>query len=259
MNWKKYLIFWFKTSGLSFQAVISTRGASAIFIAGKLIRFFFFIWFLIILEDRIQQVAGYTLSQLILFFLVFNVFDLFGQLFFRGIYWFREDVVSGNFDFNLIKPINPLVQILTVHTDFLDLPLFFIVIAVLGKYIVALPLINLFAFAVVSISGIILVTAFHIFVAALGVITTEVDHTIMIYRDLTTMARFPIDIYTDAIRAILTFVIPIALVFTFPAKALLALLSLKWILFSIIFSLVIFWLSLKLWHYALTQYSSASS
>jgi len=258
-NLKKYLIFWLKTAGLSFQSLTATRGASLMFIAGKLIRFFFFIWFLIILENQIQKVAGYTLNQLIIFFLVFNLFDLFGQLFFRGIYWFREDVVSGNFDFNLIKPINPLVQILTVHTDFLDLPLFLIVIGVLGKYMVTLPVANLFAFALVSISGMILVTAFHIFVAALGVITTEVDHTIMVYRDLTAMARVPVDIYTDAIRALLTFVIPIALIFTFPAKALLALLSINWIIFSLIVSSIVFWLSLKLWRYALTQYSSASS
>ena len=96
---KKYSTYWLKAAGLSLQSLISTRPASLMFMAGKFIRFFFFIWFLVVLEDRIQKVAGYTLDQLITFFLVFNLFDLFGQIFFRGIYWFRADVVSGNFDF----------------------------------------------------------------------------------------------------------------------------------------------------------------
>jgi ABC-2 type transport system permease protein len=256
---KKHFSYWLKTASLTFQSLTATRPASLMFIAGKFIRFFFFIWFLVVLGDRVQKVAGYTLTQLIMFFLVFNIFDLFGQLFFRGIYHFRGDVISGKFDFNLAKPINPLFQALVRHTDFLDIPLFIVVLVFFIKQLLNYTLANIFLLFLVSIGAVILITAFHIIVASIGVLTTEVDHTIMVYRDLSTMARFPIDIYTDAIRALLTFVIPIAIVFTFPAKALMALLSPGWIAFSLIFSLFIFWLSLKLWQYSLTQYSSASS
>ena len=109
------------------------------------------------------------------------------------------------------------------------------------------------------VASLIVITSIHIFVASLGIITTEVDHTIMIYRDLSSMARFPIDIYTDNIRALLTFAIPIALAFTFPAKAILGLLSFPTVIISLLASCAIFWLSLKFWHYAINQYSSASS
>lgn len=256
---KKYITYWLRAASLSLQSLTATRPASLMFISGKFIRFFFFIWFLMILELRIQKLAGYTLDQLIIFFLVFNLFDLLGQIFFRGIYWFRNYIVSGNFDLNLSKPLNPLFQVMARHTDFLDIPLFMVIIIFLVMKIYEAPVFQLTNFILVSISGFILITAFHILVAALGVITTEVDHAIMVYRDISSMARFPVDIYTNFIRALLTFVIPIAVAFTFPAKALLSLLSPIWIIFSLCFSLFIFWLSIKFWRYALTQYSSASS
>ena len=68
-----------------------------------------------------------------------------------------------------------------------------------------------------------------------------------------------VDIYIDFIRAFLTFVVPIALIFTVPAKALFGLLSLKVIIFSLIASVFIYSLSLLFWRHALTKYSSASS
>lgn len=229
------------------------------FIIGKFGRFFLFIWFLWILKDKIQLVAGYSIDQLITFFLIYNFFDLFGQLFYRGIYWFRSEIVSGTFDYRLVKPISSLFQILTRHTDFLDIPLLVLVVIALIKRVSFTHPTSLLIFIFLSLAAIIVLTAIHIIVASIGVITTEVDHTIWIFRDLSAMARVPIDIYVEFIRNILTFIIPIALIFTFPAKAIYGLLSVKVIIFSLLGSLVFYLLSLRFWRFALTKYSSASS
>ncbi len=255
----KYFLVWFKTALLSVQATFANRLGALLFTLGKILRFVLFIAFLMILNSQIKLIGGYTLSQMMIFFLIFNLFDLFGQVFFRGIYWFRNQVISGEFDGRLVKPINPLFQALTNHTDILDVLLLIIVVAYLFNQITNISQPDWISFTAIAIAGMITITAIHIAVAGMGVITTEVDHTIMIYRDVSQMARFPIDIYTDAIRALLTFVIPVALAFTFPAKALLGLLSPITVIVSLIASFVFFWLSLKFWHYALTQYSSASS
>jgi ABC-2 type transport system permease protein len=254
-----YWLFWLKRSSMSFQSLIAARLASALFVLGKLIRFFFFLWFLLILKTRLTLVAGYNFDQLVIFFLVFNFFDLLSQFFFRGIYWFRQDIVSGTFDFKLIKPISPLFNILTNHTDFLDLPLLIVVIIMLVSRISSVSFLTLINFSLLGLGAILTITAIHIVVAAIGVITTEVDHTIWIFRDLGAMGRMPIDIYADFIRAFLTFIVPIALIFTVPAKALFGLLSYQTIIISLLASVIIYLLSLKFWRYALTQYSSASS
>ena len=110
-----------------------------------------------------------------------------------------------------------------------------------------------------GIVAMVLITAVHIFVAAIGVLTTEVDQAIWIFRDLSQAARFPVDIYIEGVRFFLNFVVPIGLIFTIPAKALFGVLSWEWAMVTIVFTVVFYWLIIKFWHYALKKYSSASS
>jgi ABC-2 type transport system permease protein len=255
----KYLEVWKKTASCTIQSNLQQRGGALLFMLGKIIRFIFFLIFLLIIGDRVTKVSDYTLDQMITFFLFFNLFDIFGQTFFRGIYWFREQVVSGEFDFRLVKPMNSLFQVLTRQTDVLDIPILFIVIISLFFKSLSLSLDTIFFTILLVISGLLIVTAIHIFVAGLGVITTEVDHTIMIYRDLSSMARVPVDIYSPSIRAFLTFVIPIGIAYTLPAKVFMELISIDFVISSLMISTLFTILSIIFWNYALTQYSSASS
>ncbi len=256
---KKYFRLWTIVASLSVQANLTQRGGALLFMLGKFIRFGFFLFFIVLIGERVNQVSGYSLDQMIIFFLFFNLFDILGQLLFRGIYGFRQQVLSGEFDFRLIKPVSPLFQVLTRQTDILDTPLLIIVLLALGYYSLGQPLVNLLPFLLLTANGLLIVTAVHIFVAGLGIITTEVDHTIMIFRDFSSMARFPIDIYALPVRTFLTLVIPVAIAYTVPAQAFLGLLQPQTILFSLVIGSVFFFLSLIFWRYALTQYSSASS
>ncbi len=255
----KYLMYWLKITAMTFSSLIATRLASAIFIVGKTLRISLFLIFLFALKDKITLLAGYSFDQLIVFYLIFNLFDLLGQIFYRGIYWYRNEIISGNFDFTLTKPINPLFQVLVSHTDWLDIPpLIFTVIFLIFK----LPTVGwqeLLSFIALGFLAMVLITAIHILVAAVGVLTTEVDNAIWIFRDLSLMARFPTDIYIEGVRAFLTFIVPVALIFTFPAKALLGLLPLKMFIVAAVFAVIFYYLVIKFWHYSLKQYASASS
>jgi ABC-type uncharacterized transport system permease subunit len=259
MNLKKYFYLWWHTTSLSLQSKLARRLSSLMFIVAKFIRFGFYIASLVVVLGKTQTIAGFDLGQMVNFFLVFNLFDLLGQFFFRGIYWFRGKIVSGAFDLSLVKPASPLFLSLVTDTDLLDLPLLLIVIVMLIRQNIHLPLVNLFLFLLLSLAAVFIITALHILIASLGIITTEVDNTIWIYRDLTLLARVPVDIYMGAVRSFLTFVLPVALVFTFPAKALMGLLSWQWIVYSLVFSLFFLFLALNCWRFSLTKYSSASS
>lgn len=256
---RKYLAVWLTTTTLSVETALENRKAAVFFLAGKFMRFFLYLFFLYFIGSRVAVIGGYDLNQMINFYLVFNLLDLFGQIFFRGIYWFRQQIITGEFDFKLAKPVNSLFQVLTRETDILDLPLLLMVIVMLVIINFGVPIFQVGLFLVMILIGVIIITAVHILVASLGVITTEVDHTIMIFRDVSAMARFPVDIYAPAIRSLLTFVLPVAIAYTFPAKALMGLLTPGLIIFSLFGALVVWWLSLRLWRYALTQYTSASS
>lgn len=259
MNLKRYLIYWFKTNELTFESLIADKLSSILFITGKLLRFFFMLGLLFAIKEKIKLVSGYNVDQLVVFFLIFNLFDILSQFFYRGIYWFRSDILSGDFDFKLVKPLNPLFQTLTSHTDFLDIPLLILVIIFLFFRVPSVAGTDLIIFAGLSFISLLILTGVHIFVAALGVITTEVDHTIWIFRNLSGMAQVPVDIYSEAVRTFLTFVIPIGLIFTLPAKALYGLLTPASIFWAAVFGLVFYLLSLKFWYYSLKTYASASS
>src|SRR3989344_3225232 len=116
-----YWKIWWTSSILSVESVLENRLGVAFLLSGKIGRFIFFIFFLVIINRQVQQIAGYSLNQLITFFLMFILLDLFVKLFFRGINCFRDQVDTGEFNCRLPKPVSPLFQALTRHTDILDL------------------------------------------------------------------------------------------------------------------------------------------
>lgn len=260
---KKYLIIWAKLAHISFAEQLSSRFSSILFLLGKSARFLFFLIFLFTLVGRTNGLAGYTKEQVIIFFLIFNIVDISTQLLFRGVYFFRQKVVTGELDFYLTKPINPLFRILAGHPDILDLFTLVPLVGYFAWFIMTSPsdfsLTQLSLLTLMLFVSLLLGLAFHIAVVGVGIITTEVDHTIMIYRDLTQMARVPVDIYTQPVRVFLTYLVPIALMITFPAKVLIGRASPTLFLVSLVVTYLALVLTLRFWRYALTQYSSASS
>lgn len=260
---KKYLVVWSTLAQLSFSEVLSTKVSAILFIVAKTLRFLFFFLFLLHLMGNTGGLLGFTRDQAILFFLIWNIVDVTTQLFFRGVYFFRQKVVNGELDFYLSKPMNPLFRIITGNTDLVDLTTLVMLIIYIAWFLSQSSLTvspGAFSlFLVLLIASFLIALAFHIVVVAIGILTTEVDHTIMIYRDITQMARFPIDIYTEPLRSILTFALPVAIMFTVPAKTLMGLISPLTIFTSLLITIASLLFSMRLWRYALTKYSSASS
>ena len=259
---KKYLKLWWIYTLNSFQVQLNIRWAMVLFLAAKIIRFAAFTFFLIILMKSTKVLAGYNFDQTILFFLSFNFLDVISQLLFREVYRFRWAVVSGNFDFYLVKPINPLFRSLFTGADLLDfvtlLPLAFALFYFINK-LELLYAVNLISYLFMLLVGFLIIFSFHILVLSLGILTTEVNNAILVYRDLAGMGRVPIDIYMEPIRGFITFIIPVGIMMTFPAKALMGLLSWQLILYAFFFSVTFLYFSLRVWRFALKNYSSASS
>jgi ABC-2 type transport system permease protein len=259
---KKMIKIWLMVSLRAAQSQLLTTWAGILFLVGKIIRFLLFFIFLFAVLDSAKNLAGYSREQVILFFLVFNLVDISIQFLFRGVYQFRPLVVSGNYDLDLLKPLPSFFRPIFGWTDILD----FITLVPLWIYFLwfgfsqgIFGIRNFILFLALFISSLILGFAFHLFVCAVCILTTEIDHLVWVYRDLTNMARFPTDIYTKGIRLILTFTIPVVILITVPAKALIGVLSWQWVIFSFLISGIFLFLSFCFWKFALTRYSSASS
>lgn len=224
-----------------------------VFFTSKILRYGMFLLFLYFLMNGVTNISGYSKEQMLTFYLVFNVIDTLTQLLFREVYYFRPLIVSGNFDMVLVKPFNPLIRVLLGGPDLIDMGVLVILIGVL----MSIQSLNLY-FIFMIINSVLISAAFHICVLSIGILTTSVDHLIMIYRDLTALMRIPIDLFTDPLRSILTFVIPVGIMFTFPAKALFGLISWQLIFVSFVVGIGSLFMSIKFWQWSLKSYQSAS-
>lgn len=242
---------------------IESRLHSLFLISGKLVRFLFFFIFIIALLTKTQTLAGFSLYQTLLFFMTFNLIDITSQFFFRATYSIGWMINKGEIDFILTQPINSLFRIVSDVIDLLDLATLLPVMAVLGIVITRLetPITsaNFISYLLLCFNALLIAFSIHVAIIALSILTQEISSEIWIYRDLMTMVRFPVDIYSRPIQFALTFLIPIAVMVSFPAKVLLGVLSWQWIILALLIGAMSFLSSIKFWHFALKKYSSIST
>ncbi len=254
---------WLFLASREAQIQLLTNWAGILFIIGKVIRFLLYFVFLFAVLSSVPTLAGYNREQVILFFLVFTLVDTITQFLFRGVYTFRFRVVSGEYDLDLLKPWPSFFRPIFGSADFLD---FFTLVPFLVYFFwflidhhLIISFFQFLSFSVLLLNSLILGFAFHLFVCSVGIITLQVDHLVNVYRDLSSMARFPIDIYKKGVQYFLTFTIPVVILMTVPTKALLGMLTWPWLVLAFAIGGVSLWASLRFWRFALKRYSSASS
>lgn len=245
----------------SFVMVISQRLSLSVFLIGKILRFIFFFLFLFFILKGSGTLAGYSGTQVIFFFLTFNVIDVISQFLFREVYRFRPMIVNGDFDFVLVKPISALFRVLLGGADVIDLitipPL--IIATIYFGSLLKPGLVEIILYLALLMNGFLIAAAFHIVVLSLAIITMEIDHMVMIYRDITSLGRLPVDIYKQPLQMFLTYLIPVGVMITLPAKAAMGVIAPWGVVSAFVVGIISVFISLKFWNYALTKYTSASS
>jgi len=258
---KIYWIVWQTTAKYALAELLVSRWSSLIFFVGKGARFAMTLLFLLLLKQSLAGIGGYTTDQVVVFFLTYQLTDNITQMFFRGVYTFSWEVRSGELDFYLSKPLNPLFRILTGKPDFIDAS-FFIPTTIFSIWLIStlhlhITSVSLITYFFLLMNTFLIAAAFHIFVICIGILTTEVDNVIMLYRDATALSRFPIDVYREPLRTILFFIVPVGLMNTLPAQFLLNLKPTTTVLLSFAIGGGFFLLSLWTWRLSLRKYTSA--
>lgn len=260
---KKYLYIWSKLAVNALQETYINRFSNLLFLLGKALRFGLFLLLMVSFQNNLTSIGTYSSDDLLVFFLVFNWIDTVAQLLYRGVYTFSSKIRTGEFDFDLVKPLNPLFKALFGKPDIND-AIFLVPITIISIYLLRSTLLEVsvgqwLLFAVLVFNGLLIATSFHIIVLCLGILTTEVDNAIMLYRDTTNFARFPVDIYEGVTRLLFITVLPVGIMITLPAQVLVGAPLLLSIPISLLVGLGFFSFSVLLWKQVLKQYSSASS
>jgi len=261
-NIKRYITIWWKLTLGTSQIAFQSRFGALLFLLGKLLRYVFFLFFLVVLVNKTKYIAGYSFWEIVLFYATFNLLDTLPQFFFRNVYRFRQQILNGYFDNLLLKPLPSLFHPLFGGSDILDLFIVALSIGFIyyaGLHIQNITPLGILTYILLVLNGFLISLGFHICVLGTGILSTAVDNTVMLYRDLTQMGRLPIEVYQEPLRGFITFVIPVGIMMTYPGQALIGMLSLEGVIIALIFGFGLLFVSMRFWQYALKNYTSASN
>ncbi len=136
---------------------------------------------------------------------------------------FMDDVRRGTLDFTLTKPADSqvLVSIQSVEiwrlVDVLiALPVLAIALIRLGAH---LGLIDTAVFAVTLLSGGLIIYSFWLMLSTCAFWFVKVENIQVIFMSMWQAGRWPVSIYPAWLRAVLTFLVPVAFATTVPASA----------------------------------------
>jgi ABC-2 type transport system permease protein len=259
----RYGRIWSALARNSLHTQLSTTMASGGYLIGKIVRMVFFLSYLLAIFRHLPSVKGYSVHQMVLFFMTFNIIDVAAQFMFRGLYGVKYLIEEGDFDKILTQPAHALFRISSMGVDFLDLftlvPVFFITAWALSKMPTGLTPGGVALYVLLVANAMVIAYAFHVFIAAVSVRTHEFESAIWVYRDVMTLGRFPVTIYGDVLRGLLVTVVPVGVMVTFPAQALLGLISWKGILYACGLAAVLHLGAQAFWRASLREYTSISS
>lgn len=172
------------------------------------------------------------------------------------------EVWSGRLDFTLLRPID--IQFQASFRYWQPLALIDLVMG-LGVLIVAmvrlgqtLTLVDLIAFLVTLFSGIVILYAILLAFAGLVFWSPGFLFT-WIFDSLFQMARYPVSIYPKCLRLILTWIVPVGIMTTFPAQSLTGKLTPSTLFVGVVLSIIFMVCASILFRTGLRRYGSASS
>jgi ABC-2 type transport system permease protein len=169
----------------------------------------------------------------------------------------------GTLDFVLTKPVNS--QFLA---SFRYSQLFSAVDIIAGVIIIVVALGRMgyspdpataLMFALMFLMALLIVYSIWIIMATTSFWFVKVGNLTELFNSVWDTGRFPVTTFQGVLRILLTLVVPIAFITTFPAQAVLGQLDEATLLAAVVMGILMFGFSAWFWRYAISRYSSASS
>ncbi|WP_295820713.1 ABC transporter permease [uncultured Deinococcus sp.] len=172
-----------------------------------------------------------------------------------------EAVRTGNMDFTLLKPIDAQFNVSTRHLNVLRLPDIVIGLGLIGYACAALTVTpgGVLAAALLYVSALVIVYCIWLGLSTTAFWFVKTQNVTELFSGVFGAARFPASAFPVPVRFVLTFVVPVALVTTVPAQALMGTLGLSVALASPLVAAALFVATRLFWRYAVASYTSASS
>ncbi len=174
-----------------------------------------------------------------------------------------DRIRTGEFDFVLLKPADTQFLVSTARFEPWKLVdvcggVGLVVYALIRLHHMPSPADILLALAMLMTAAMVLYSLW-ILVLATAFWVVRVDNLTFLFTSVFDAARWPVQVFRGAWRFLFTFVIPLAMMTTYPAMAILGSLDARTALYSFAGALAFSLLARLLWRSAIGHYTSASS
>lgn len=176
---------------------------------------------------------------------------------------FMEDVRQGTLDFTLTKPADSQVLVSIQRVEIWRLGDVLVALPVLGTALTRLGaqlgLVDMLTFAVTMLSGCLIIYSFWLMLSTCAFWFVRVENIQVVFSSMWQAGRWPISIYPAWLRAVLTFLVPVAFATTVPASAVSGRITTASFLGSIALAAAMLIVSRWFWRVGIRFYSGASA
>lgn len=221
--------------------------------------------FLYLVFEQIPDLKGWTLEQLIFIYGFAQIPRGIDHLITDNIWlvaW--RMVINGDFDRYMLRPMNVFFQVICekLQPDALgELLVGFILFFVsLSKGILIIDAMHIAMFIVSIFAGAVIYTSIKLFFATIAFWVKQSGPFLQVAYGMADFAKYPTEIYSRAIRFILTWVIPFAFVAYLPASYFLMAKSALTTIGVEVLIAVVFWIiAYSFFNYGISKYESAGN
>jgi ABC-2 type transport system permease protein len=212
-----------------------------------------------------NNIAGWRIGDILVLFGVFRVINTFMS----AVVWpntekFNQGIREGTLDYTFLQPMNSQfmvsfsrIVIWNAWNVFIGFGL--IVAGLFATGGESPGLVNSATFLLLCTSGGLIIYSLWIALIALTFWFTKFDNNVSLMQAIMDTGRFPSMVYPPWLRAIVTFVVPIALATTVPVQALRGEIAWWQTALALGASLLAAFLSSRLWQAGVRRYSGASA
>lgn len=211
-----------------------------------------------------KSLAGWGPYEVIVLLGVFRIMvGLIGMVIGPNMRATMEDVRSGGLDYVLVKPISA-----QFYASFRNWVFFRGLDAVTGLILIIVgcsllsakvSLATLGLFIVTLSAGAVIIYSFWLILATTTFWFTRIGNIEMVFWNVFHAGRYPLEVYQPWLRWLLTFILPLAFLTTFPAEALVGRGSYTTLLTSLTVAPAMLLIATAFWRFGLRRYSGASA
>ena len=213
---------------------------------------------------HVETLNGWLPAELVaLLGVYFLMSGLIGTLIQPSMQRFMEDVRQGTLDFTLTKPEDSQVLV-----SVSEIRVWRLVDVVQGLIVLVLALVQIggkigvlqaLSFGVALLAGAAIVYGFWLILATFSFWFVRVENILVIFQSMYEAGRWPVGIYPRWLKAVLTFLVPIAFAVTVPSEALVGRLTREVLMEAVGLAAAMLVGARLFWRWGVKHYSGASA